>query len=164
MLFDECMGENVGAVSPLLTFKFPFDSIGFGCSCVSSPILISSTVFGPRLYLSFLPLLRCLDIFPTFLSNSLKITRSSSHSIWLGLIPVGIFAPLCVSVPRHTLTIMKADGSPIKPVRVRDLAIRLAQRHSGEFSFFVLSFVVPRYGFGYHSYLQKFVLKDKNPG
>ncbi|KAK7002328.1 multicopper oxidase [Favolaschia claudopus] len=48
----------------------------------------------------------------------------------LRLIHAGTFAPLRISVDHHTLTLIEADGSPVEPVKVRDLVLQPAQRYS----------------------------------
>jgi iron transport multicopper oxidase len=53
-----------------------------------------------------------------------------TYSTRLRLINAGTFAPLRVSVDNHALTIIEADGTPVAPVRVRDLVVHPAQRYS----------------------------------
>ncbi|KAJ7334026.1 Cupredoxin [Mycena albidolilacea] len=48
----------------------------------------------------------------------------------LRLINAGTFDPLRVSVDNHALTIIEADGTPLAPVRVRDLVLHPAQRYN----------------------------------
>ncbi|KAJ7438384.1 multi-copper oxidase [Mycena galericulata] len=50
------------------------------------------------------------------------------RSTLLRLIHAGTFAPLRVSVDRHALTVLTADGTPVVPVKVRDVVLRAAQR------------------------------------
>ncbi|KAJ7738827.1 multi-copper oxidase [Mycena maculata] len=48
----------------------------------------------------------------------------------LRLLNAGTFAPLRVSVDAHVLTLIEADGTPLSPVRVRDVLLQPAQRYS----------------------------------
>jgi hypothetical protein len=97
-----------------------------------------------RLFQSSLPFIpsfpsSCLDIFP-ILRKSLTMTRSGSHSIRLHFIHADTSRPnASPSTARTTARTIKADSSPVKPVRVRNFIIQPAQ-HSSEFFFFLHSF------------------------
>ncbi|KAJ7192446.1 multi-copper oxidase [Mycena pura] len=57
-----------------------------------------------------------------------RVTRGKTMR--LRLIHAGTFAPLRFYIDGHALTVIEADGTPVTPVRVRDLVLQPAQRYS----------------------------------
>ncbi|KAJ7020710.1 multi-copper oxidase [Mycena alexandri] len=59
-----------------------------------------------------------------------EVMTKPGTSTRLRLINAGSFAPLRLSIDNHVLTIIEVDGTPVVPVRVRDLVLQPAQRYS----------------------------------